>query len=612
MSLRLRMGSSLYVVRVLSLTVLLLTRNAWTAFSLLTTLIDPTIRCDYLIVAPESMLGPAMQLANHRNSYLGDEVQRACVVTIEKVYEEFATHDSIQPFQALHAALLWARRNWIERYRMVVLIGDDSLRSGSIRSGVNRGPMPTCPVMQIRYRARYNTETRESEAQYDTVFLSSDLLYLYSQTTLGANSLWDSVASLGRIPCETSKQCSLYVARVIQADLNPLRGPWMNRMLFLVDDGFQGTSPDPLSHIGTKNRLLSFDDFRRYETNSVHLAAFSTNRTQQHTLAADSFFSAINQGAFWTIYFGHGHEQVIADEHVLGASDAFRLRNGEMRGVFCSFSCDNGAFHLPYQTSMCKRFLFAPSGGYLAYFASSAEQYYHSNERVAELLFKHRTSHHRASLGTSFTKALELNVSPNAALIHYFFLGDPAIRPFRRSDTLQMSISGNNLTCAALTLGAGSHYVYHAYSSRSTSYPGDPYGTYHIDTLEATGEGTLSSNSLSLPLPTISHEYRVVVYAWNDTAEARGTMTLNRGVPIASRKQPRRSYQSLSMTNGLFPGATSIVIRGINGRCVFRALSTRVTLSGLSSLGVPPGAYTVEARLADDPRTTKLWRIIVK
>ncbi len=174
----------------------------------------------------------------------------------------------------------------------------------------------------------------------------------------------------------------------------------------------------------------------------------------------------------WTTCFGHGHETFLSDEKVVRADETNRLRNGNMRGMFCSFSCSNGAFNYPFEQSMCKQFLFAPKGGYIGYIVATTVSYAGSNTNLAQVLFTNRDSLNALSFGRMFMNALYNNDW------NYNFLGDPALRPYPKHDTLGYQISENYVLCEAGAMVVGSHYGYQWIKSEIVHPMGDINRSY--------------------------------------------------------------------------------------------------------------------------------------
>ena len=105
---------------------------------------DTTIECDYLIVTPSDFCDNSIRLAEHRNSYPYDEVEKAHVILLDSIYSEFTTSDTLQKYEVIWYGLKWMYENWEEPFEYLVLMGDDSLLFNVDDSTIySFGRMPT-------------------------------------------------------------------------------------------------------------------------------------------------------------------------------------------------------------------------------------------------------------------------------------------------------------------------------------------------------------------------------------------------------------------------------------------------------------------------------------
>jgi hypothetical protein len=492
----------------------------------ITTIKDPSITCDYLIISPPAFIPQAIRLAEHRNSFSRDDVESARVVDLEQIYREFRTDDTTKVFTIIQTALLWAYKNWAGGYRYLVLIGDDSIETtASNPHQWNRGPMPSYAFQHISVKYRYDlTSTEPVDSIFDTTYTYSDAFFRCPDITFSPDSFLP--ITIGRIPCESTEQCSLYIKRVMESDEHPVRGAWTNRTLLLADDAFQGPRQDLIVHVENAERI-SLGCLRDYFVKKIYLSDFGRDASLRHVLAGDQFFLTVNQGTFWTIYFGHGHESLLADELVVSGRESFRLRNGERQGVFCSFSCSNAAFDYPFRQSMCKQFLFADSGGYLAYIGCTTLSYANDNELLAASFFPMRDSLCTTSIGELFRHAGDNAYFGSGRF--YVFLGDPALRVFPKRNPIAFLESGPALSCSAAGIGPGSYYEYMIVRGDTVSMIGDPLHRYVRDTVVQAEQGTLNGASLSITSAFRGPTTRLIGYLWNDTVEAHGAFDLPGG-----------------------------------------------------------------------------------
>ncbi len=212
---------------------------------------NASIRCDYLVVASKAFVPKAQTLAAHHNAFAYDDVLYGRVVDLDLIYKEFYETDTTKVFMTIHKAFKWAFQNWKIAPRYIVLMGDDSI--GAQRANPaqwNRGPMPSYACMAVSTRSFYNQSTGQYDSiGLDSTFTFSDIHYVSMLDTAPEYQSERFPVAIGRIPCETIEQCSVYVDRAIQYDTSPFRGMWRNNAIFITDDAFQLIQFDPISHI---------------------------------------------------------------------------------------------------------------------------------------------------------------------------------------------------------------------------------------------------------------------------------------------------------------------------------------------------------------------------
>ncbi len=153
-------------------------------------------RCDYLVITPRIFSDISKELANYRNQNTFDDVEEARQIILEDLpdYSLLEAPDSL-----ILNALGWACKNWAAKPKYVVFIGDDSARYVPEDSiFISSGPMPTHITGWIGNGELYN----------DTVLEYGDNWYKMDDM--------NKAFTIGRIPCETSQQLSLYIDKVIR------------------------------------------------------------------------------------------------------------------------------------------------------------------------------------------------------------------------------------------------------------------------------------------------------------------------------------------------------------------------------------------------------------
>ncbi len=575
---------------------------------------DASLRCDYLIVSPDSFAQQSLRLAEHHNDHPTSDVKTPGVVTLSTIYKQFKVSDTIRTFKAIYDALHWAKNNWAQSFTYVVLMGDDSVGTQQNTTEWNRGPMPSCIQLDTGYYL-------DDDTIIDTIFRWSD--YYYTAMFDSSDYKEKSLFMTARIPCENIAQCSVYIDKVVTFDTLK-KQLWNNRAIFLADDDFQGFNRDPLNHMPSCE-IVSDQFFKGYFGSKIYSAFYQLDHQMVHSLAKDDYFYNVNKGSLWTIYFGHGHQSFLADEKFVFGTDVFRFKNNNKNGVFLSLSCENGAYHLPYNYSMCKQFLFAPQTGYLVYIASTESEYATTNWDIAESFFSVYDSVKDKPLGFQWWSSLQKG-HLNKWAMHYTFMGDPALYFSKNNSQImvaQKQDSPNILQCSfdnESLVKAGSYYA--EVSIVNTAFPleliknyNDSILSYQMPTVVDSISGTFTGNfDVTLKSRYPGKKVKVAIYAWNDTADARGELIIDNTTPVRFIAQKGIDGKQITLSgNNLYVNSPhfikngyTLTIHSMNGRAIYsKAMTSNVSRIPLGNFNVGPGMYIIDLKSASSSWNTK-------
>jgi hypothetical protein len=478
---------------------------------------DKANRCDYLIFTPQVFSEGAFRLAQYRGDFEGDDVKAPRYVVFEKLLAQFSRPD-LKPDTILRESISWAVKNWDLPPSSIVLLGDDSVKMVPGDSlPQSRGPMPTHITGPFINR---------DGDHYDTIFDYCDDWFIKtcvdSSDSGCSRPCTEPPLALGRIPCEQPSDINRYIEKVQRYEaLRP--DPWRNRVLFLHDDNFQ-------------NGNLACDNFSSCsDSNMQHLAGrfsdrlFFSDYSGNASAARKSFFSHVNSGAGWTVYYGHGSPWAFAYEQIVGAGDCALFRNADMPTILFSYGCSNGAFYRPVGGSMCKRFLFTNDGGAVAYIA---------NPNIASGDFPallNEIIRLRDSLpGLSIGKLLAYAKRNECLSSNYWeVLGDPALQEGGRVAPLSLRLHDNTTVECAVQSPLMSDAAI-AWKLTQTREQYDSLCANHEwrDSIIAAGTAALAQGVRRITLPPLPQGglLRLSVYAWNDSFESRGVVRLNETV----------------------------------------------------------------------------------
>jgi hypothetical protein len=577
------------------------------AGELITAFKDPSIVCDYLIVAPRDLSGPAVLLAQHRNSFPGDDVRYARVAIFEDIDSAFPDTNFLDRNISLWKGLKWAWDHWAQRFTYIVLIGNDwySIDRYDSLQRCNYGYMPTW-YRPFKPDMRYPVSPQNATDDYYAFF-------------------WDSIppamtypsgfaqAYIGRIPAASPGQCSLYVWKVIRFDRRAPRGPWRNSICALADDTMQGVRRDMLGtqHMESAD-LIADTCLPGFFVTKRYNLSFPLDLYYEKPRAKTAIVAAINRGVQWVYFFGHGNNQLFTDEHVLTADDFDRFTNDSMPFVMAAFTSNN-ADYFQNTPTMCKRFLFKDQGGAIAYVSCVGDAYASDNEKLGRSLFSRLATTPNASIGMLLTEAKALCRDDNS--LHYYLLGDPALRmtagaipfevkafPDSAPTELRLSLSDDNLYAAYFQV----NFTVRACISPSDSSCGPKW--FSQDSTIAVKAGVLQPSAV-VPIPPSASPMKAIVYVWYDTVEGRAQILLGSKSASAAASPMRekapagritlRQIHGRLMVSNLRLEPAQAKIFDIRGRLVWIEEFSQVTGTiSINPAGIkfPPGRYIIQVQ----------------
>jgi hypothetical protein len=482
---------------------------------------DETVKCDYLVVCPETMVKPAIKLAEHRNAFTGDGVENAHVISLEDIVVEFTGTDFRKRNETLWYAVKWAKEHWKDTLQYLVLVGDDESRIDTTDgSAYSIGVMPT-----------WYSKARVDQSEPIWFPDISDDLYCslsINEPPSGLSYYDPSDLFIGRIPAQNVALCSVYVEKVKRYDLSMENRAWKNKVIAIADDNYQGDYIDPISlmapHQETCDRILSLCN--GYFTRKIYLSAYPSDFYKTKPEAKKAIFSQFNEGAGFSFFFGHGSRNLLTDEEVLLASDYDRFTNNSMPVIHFSFTASNGAFLAECGQTMCKRYLFKEYGGCIAYVGAQTGTYANSNEKLGALLFGKLSSKPEIAIGQLLLEAKrELK---NTANCTYFLLGDPALQCFRKSITVNSSLLPDTGSPSFLRLSLHDSTIVKnginfsvEFSYVDTVQPIAPKDLkFGRDSVISIKNGTLN-NSIDIAIPASAKKLKAVAFVWNDDYDGR-------------------------------------------------------------------------------------------
>lgn len=533
------------------------------------TITSPDVICDYLVICPDALLEQGMQLAALHNYSSYNAVEHAMAVTLSTVYREFPRADTCPRAFSIWYALQYALNHWNVKPSHVVLLGDDSVKVNGFDT--TAGPPKSAGLMPTFYYSAREHRSSLDTTMADTTFDYSDFPYLTVSDTappltrrrnnyrLTDGHLASLPFALGRIPVRSAHECTIYIDKLIRCGHSGRTGTWNNRIILAADDAFQKDAPDhagmSLPHLGSTEKL-SGTSFSGCFISKTYLSSFERSPSGNHEQGRNHFFTAINKGARFAVYFGHGHPDSLTDEGFLRASDTALFTNDTSLPVFFSFSCSNGEFLRKPQSQMCKSYLFTGKGGCIAYVAAPTLTYASSNTKFARAVFSLFDTTGSYTIGQAITYGS--TVYRNSTTRYYQVLGDPAIR--FSGERFSLSTTGNSLnngdfvyTTTVIPFTLDSLNFRYQISIRDSVTCLDTLSPRYVDdSIISSAAGSTTGNSITVTIPAdaVTAKTRYTLYVWDDQREGRLDTLIPSLTPVLTSATPGVRLPAIGFRRG--------------------------------------------------------------
>lgn len=344
---------------------------------------------DYIIIVPDETFLPA---ANDLASYRTGQGLQTMVVKQEDVMNEF--NYGIWSPEAIKKFLSYAYTKWMKAPRYVVLAGDGSLDYKD-NMGLGGSLIPTRIVA---------TPFGLSASDTSLADFNGDHL---------------PEIAVGRLPVMTADELQTIIGKI--KTFEAVAG---SRAILLADN------PDSAGDFTANSEAVAAIFPSGYTQTKIYLAEHSIGN------ARGLLFTAINKGAGYFNYVGHGGPFQLADEGLLsndpwGYDDLPSLTNAGELPVMTAMTCSVGDYSLPGYTVLAEGLLLKSDGGVAAVWSPTG----YSDDAQASILnrefYMATFSGGKKVLGDAVLQALGVFKTTAGSMPFmmdvYNILGDPAL-----------------------------------------------------------------------------------------------------------------------------------------------------------------------------------------
>lgn len=369
---------------------------------------------DYLIITPNSLYSEAERLANfHRNN----SQLKVKTVTLESIYPEFSSgKQDIAAIRNLVRYVYYNASDITKRVKYVNLFGDTSF------DYKNRIPNNT-NIVPI-FHALISNNLLSSTMSDDFYAMMDDNEGLLESS---ANKM---DVAVGRMLVSDLKQAREMVDKVIDYHDIKSYGRWRNNFTLIsddVDESWEAVIQQELDNLG--NSITQ-------EKPSVNVIKIHTDSYlqeasaggQRYPKAKSDILDAFDYGSLVFNYFGHGNEDVLADERIFEKNDAQNLTNRYKYPLFVTVTCEFTRFDNPYRPTAGEFTYWNPQGGAISLVTTTRRIGVTTGQDINNFLASYL---YGFDSDEEITIAEALRLSKNAygpQTLMVFYVGDPALK----------------------------------------------------------------------------------------------------------------------------------------------------------------------------------------
>ena len=339
------------------------------------------------------------------------------MVTDQQVYNEFSSGTPDATAYRWLMKMLYDRANGtsITKPRWLLLMGHGSFDNRKLLQ--NSGTS-----LLLSYEAK-NSENEVN------AYASDDYFGFLNDNEGESDTQGRMDIGVGRLPVESLSEARTTVDKLIKYINNENTGKWKNQVVYLADDGENGTHTETAEKSAEMVRVNNPD----FIVHKIFLDAYpqEVNASgESYPLAKNRLTNLLKSGVLFFDYSGHGGYNAITNESILNINDIRNMTNrNHAFWLFatCSFAhCDGG------RRSSAETAVLNPVGGAIGVLAATRTVYAgpntELNRKVSDELFRHEdVFNYNVTLGEAVAKGKN-NLGSDANKLAYVLLGDPAIR----------------------------------------------------------------------------------------------------------------------------------------------------------------------------------------
>lgn len=273
-------------------------------------------------------------------------------------------------------------------------------------------------------------QSDESMAE-NVSFTTDDYLAMLSDNAGLRPTSDEHCIAIGRIPARSAREADTYISK-LEKHLAAPAGAWQSRAILLADDGDRGVHMNQIEK--QAERFAEGSIGSRLIFDKIYLDAYPL-KGGVCTQGRKMLHSALDEGAAWWQYVGHGNKYYITSQGVMTLNDIISMTNRRYPvffGATCYFMQIDGS-----DQSGAEKMLFNSSGGVVVAISATRPVFISENGQLASAVTAEAgeagSDGRPLTAGEIVRRAKNRLASPgggsNSNKLRYSLIGDPAVRP---------------------------------------------------------------------------------------------------------------------------------------------------------------------------------------
>lgn len=378
---------------------------------------------DYLLITNEALVPAAQQLAQFHRQY---SQLNPMVVTVEQIYNEFSSGQqdgaAIRNFVRYVSEVMQQKGGEL-KYLNIVGTGSYDYKQ-RIEQNTN--------IVPLHYGMSKTKKAQNSNANFSmyTTFMSDDFYGLLDEGEGDMYNLAFGIdVTVGRMLVQNLDEANQAVQKIRAYYGEEAKGRWKNNLIAMADDVDKESDYALQVETDTIVRRI-VGNYPFFNAKKIYLDAYVQETSaggNRYPQARIDFLDAIEKGALFVNYLGHGGEDGLAQERVFTIEDARKLTNENKYPVFSIITCEFSRFDDPNYTSGGEVLYKNSKGGAIALVGTTREIGIDIgrllNRTFTDLFFENSATYSVAD-ALRHTKNQYTNRDKNVVS----FIGDPALK----------------------------------------------------------------------------------------------------------------------------------------------------------------------------------------